>query len=80
MAATIPGTDMNVTPEIAAPIMAKATTGHGAWRLPVKNVLLSEPREAKYDTAISRAKYPTIVIMTITGSDITYWRLKLFGV
>ena len=52
----MPGTDMNVTPEIAAPIMANATIGHGVWRLPVKKVLLSEPRDAKYDTAMSRAK------------------------
>ena len=52
----MPGTEMNVTPEIAAPIMAKATSGQGAWRLPVKNVELSLPREAKYDTSISRPK------------------------
>ena len=52
----MPGTEMNVTPDMAAPIMAKATTGHGALRLPVKKVVLSEPREAKYDTAISSTK------------------------
>ena len=52
----MPGTDMNVTPEMAAPIIAKATTGQGARRLPVKNVVLSLPREAIYDTAISSTK------------------------
>ena len=52
----MPGTEMNVTPEMVAPIMAKATTGHGALRLPLKKVELSEPREAKYETARRRAK------------------------
>ena len=65
----MPGTEMKVTPEMAAPIMAKATSGHGARRLPVKNVELSLPRDAKYETAISTAKYAAIVMMTITDWD-----------
>ncbi len=52
----MPGTLMKVTPEMAAPIMANATNAHGACRLPVKNVELSLPRPAKYDTVISSAK------------------------
>jgi len=63
----MPGTDIKVTPDMAAPIMAKATSGHGALRLPVKNVELSLPREAKYDTKNSNAKYAAIVIITIRG-------------
>ena len=36
LAATIPGTEMKVTPEIMEPIMAKATTYQGDLRLPTK--------------------------------------------
>ncbi len=49
--------------------MANATSGHGAWRRPVKKVELSLPRPAKYDTPISKAKYATITIITIIGCD-----------
>ncbi len=66
----MPGTEMNVTPEMAAPIMAKATRGQGVWRLPVKNVELSLPREAKWEISISSTKYPAMVPMTISASFI----------
>ena len=52
----MPGTEMKVTPEMVAPIMAKATTPQGAWRLPVKNVALSDPREAIQLMNMSSAK------------------------
>lgn len=65
----MPGTDMNVTPDMAAPIVANATRGHGAFRLPVKNVELSLPRPARHDTNISSAKYAAIVSITIMGVD-----------
>ena len=37
---TLPGTEMNVTPEIEAPTIPYATTGHGAFLSAVKNELL----------------------------------------
>ena len=40
-AATIPGTDTKVTPDIAEPIIAKATMYQGWLRLPLKKVELS---------------------------------------
>jgi hypothetical protein len=68
--ATIPGTDMNVTPEMVAPIIENATNGHGARRLPVKNVALSLPREDTHDTPRRMAKYTAMVIMITIGVDI----------
>ena len=53
---TMPGTDMNVTPDIMAPIMANDTIAHGARRLPVKNVALSLPRDAIHDTPSNSPK------------------------
>lgn len=41
LVATQPGTEMNVTPEMLDPIIAKATTNHGDFRLPTKNPWLS---------------------------------------
>lgn len=41
LAATIPGTETKVTPDMAEPIIAKATTYHGDLRFPVKNPWLS---------------------------------------
>ena len=38
---TIPGTEMNVTPDIDVPIIAMATTYHGDCLPPVKNCLES---------------------------------------
>lgn len=67
MAATMPGTLMKVTPLMAAPIIAKATKPHGAWRLPLKNVELLLPREANQLMTINRAKYAAMVIMTMVG-------------
>ena len=59
---------------MAAPIMANATMGHGARRLPVKNVELSLPRDAKYDTIMSSTKYAAMVMMTMTGCDMVIQR------
>ena len=56
MVTTIPGTEINVTPEMAAPIIASVASAHGADRLPVKNPALSDLRPAKYDTANNRMK------------------------
>jgi hypothetical protein len=70
---------MKVTPEMAAPIIAKATTNHGIRRLPVKNDELSDPRDAKYDTHISSKKYAAIVKITITGCDIILTLYSLYN-
>ena len=74
----MPGTEMKVTPEMAAPIMAKATMPQWACRLPVKKVELSLPREANQLIPNSSAKYATIVIMTITGVTDVYFLLFTF--
>ena len=37
LVATQPGTEMNGTPEMLDPIIAKATTNQGDFRLPTKN-------------------------------------------
>ena len=49
--ATDPGTEMNVTPDMAAPIMAKAAMYHGVRRFPVKNPALSARRPESHATA-----------------------------
>ena len=43
-AATEPGTEMNVTPDIAAPIIASVAIYHVVRRLPMKNPALSACR------------------------------------
>ena len=52
----MPGTEINVTPEIAAPIIAIDTKAHGVLRLPVKKVELSDLRDAKNDIKNNRQK------------------------
>ena len=52
----MPGTEMKVTPEMGAPSMAMATINQGAWRLPLKKLALSLPREAIHDTKNRRIK------------------------
>ena len=52
----MPGTEMKVTPEMGAPIMAMATIIHGARRLPLKNVESVAAREEIADTMTSMAK------------------------
>jgi len=42
---------MNVTPDMAAPIMAKAAMYHGVRRLPEKNPALSARRPETHATA-----------------------------
>jgi hypothetical protein len=39
----MPGTEINVTPEIEVPIMAMATTYHGDFLSPTKKARLLEP-------------------------------------
>ena len=63
----MPGTLIKVTPLMAAPIIAKATRPHGAWRLPLKNVELLLPREANQLMTISSAKYAAMVMITMVG-------------
>ena len=53
---TAPGTEMNVTPEILAPIMAMATMYHGDFRLPVKNPALSVFRPVIHEIRNSSKK------------------------
>ena len=66
----MPGTDMKVTPEIGAPIMAMATTGHNARRSPVKNVELELPRAATRPIASNTMKYAAIAIITVNGDKL----------
>jgi hypothetical protein len=47
---------MNVTPDITAPAMAKATSGHGVRRFPVKKVAFVARREASREIVSSSAK------------------------
>ena len=47
---------MNVTPEMGAPIMAIATMNQGAWRPPVRAVLVSALREASHEMMKSKMK------------------------
>ena len=65
--ATDAGKDMYVTPDIAAPIIAKVATDHFVLRRPMKNVALSASRPARYERTSSRLKYDTMVNMTKIG-------------
>ena len=56
LTATIPGTETKVTPEIAAPIVAKATTYQGDLRLPEKKPALSALRPLIYEIRNNTAK------------------------
>ena len=53
---TAPGTEMNVTPEMLAPIIAIATIYHGDLRLPVKNPALSALRPVIHEMIKSSKK------------------------
>ena len=54
--ATIPGTETKVTPDMAEPIMAKATRYHGCFLLPLKNAALSDFLPASQEMRITTAK------------------------
>ena len=54
--ATEPGTEMNVTPDMAAPIMAKVAMNTDDFRLPVKKPALSALRPVIHDMMNSNAK------------------------
>ena len=64
---TIPGTETNVTPDMAEPTIAKATTYHLDFRLPTKKPSLSALRPATYEMVNSTMKYAKIVIITVIG-------------
>ena len=53
--ATEPGTEMKVTPDMAAPIIASAAMYHGVRRLPEKKPALSARRPERQATAKSTA-------------------------
>ena len=55
-ASTAPGTEMNVTPDMLAPIMATVTRNHDERRLPVKKAALSARRPVTHEMSSSRAK------------------------
>ena len=58
---TMPGTLPNVTPEMDAPTMPKATMYHGDCLLPRKKVSLSPRPEVRRLTISSTAKYAATV-------------------
>ena len=60
---TMPGTDTNVTPDIEAPTMPKATMYHGDLRLPRKKVSLSELLLVRRLKIYSAVKYISIVVI-----------------
>ena len=64
---TMPGTDINVTPEMLEPIMANATTYQLDLRFPMKNPALSAFRPARCETPKRTRKYAAIVIITANG-------------
>ena len=66
-AATEPGTEMNVTPEIAAPTIANAAMYHGVLRAPVKKLALSALRPDHQATKNSTAMYASTVMITEIG-------------
>ena len=55
-AATEPGTDMNVTPDIAAPIIASVAAYHVVRLPPMKKVALSAPRALRRESTKSNAR------------------------
>jgi hypothetical protein len=58
-APTSPGTEINVTPDKAVPIIPKATKYHFELRLAIKKVELSADfRDVKYEIPIRSRKYP----------------------
>ena len=63
----MPGTEMKVTPEMGAPIMAMATINQGAWCPPVRAVLVSLLREASHEMMKRMMKYPTRVARTMVA-------------
>ena len=65
--ATIPGTETKVTPDMAEPIMAKATIYHDCLRFPVKKPALSDFLPVNQEIVRSTAKYARIVIMMVAG-------------
>jgi hypothetical protein len=57
---THPGTEMKVTPEREAPIIPMDTMYQGDFRLPRKNVSLSDFLPVTREMIISSKKYPPI--------------------
>ncbi len=66
-AATDPGTETKVTPDIGAPIIASATQYHRIRRPPVKKAALSARLPARQATVKSRATYKATVRRTVKG-------------
>ena len=76
---TIPGTLTNVTPDMLAPTMPKATIYQGERRLARKNVLLSERRAVKWLNSISAAKYAATVrsiVIVLESFFLTVGKIK----
>jgi hypothetical protein len=64
---TSPGTDIKVTPEMEVPIMPKATTYQGDFRLPTKKEALSAPLLVITDMIIRVLKYTITMASKIQG-------------
>ena len=61
----MPGTETNVTPDMLAPIMPKATIAHGElWRA-MKKSLLSALRLVSHDSPSNSRKYTSMERMMI---------------
>src|SRR5688572_2293406 len=67
MLPTLPGTEINVTPDSDDPIMPKATRYHGDCRFAVKKVFVSAPFEVITEMRIRTAKYTRIMARTRPG-------------
>lgn len=57
----MPGTEMKVTSEMGAVIIAKATIGHGMFLLPLKNVELLAPFPVKWEISNRTTIYAAII-------------------
>ena len=71
--ATIPGTETNVTPDMAEPIMAIATTYQDCLRLPLKKPALSDFLPVNQEMNRITAKYADITVIMAAGVIADYF-------
>lgn len=75
---TMPGTLTNVTPDIDAPIIPKATIYHGDRLLPLKKVLLSALRPVTWLMNSKIRKYANkVYIIIINRYKVSYFIINL---
>ena len=68
--ATAPGTEIKVTPDIAAPIIASVALHHEVFLPPIKKPILSALRPNKYPKSDINNTYTAMVINTKYGDII----------